>query len=172
MPAPFDTPKKARVKGAILLAQDLQENDGIKISRERLARLFNCNPHTISRLKYDTMDRTKPSEFGETRGRKRKLNSSHIAAIEKMYDEYPEEAPDMPWTVQLQHACDLDASSETIRKAMNKVGVFKRVACVRPYVPPDRAEERVRFCREKLEMWDQADFLRNRYSDESHFGWK
>ena len=100
------------------------------------------------------MDRTKLSEFGETRGRKRKLNSFYIATIKKMYDEYLKEAPDMPWTVQLQYVYNLDASSETIRKAINKVGVFKRVACVCLYVPPDRAEERVCFCREKLEMWD------------------
>ncbi|KAK3339929.1 hypothetical protein B0T25DRAFT_560916 [Lasiosphaeria hispida] len=169
----FDTPKKARIKGGLEVAEMIEHNNpGITIPRLQLAQLFDCHVDTISRLKYDTNDRTKPSEDGETRGRKRKLDSTHVDAIVKMYDEHPHEAPDMPWTTQLQHACDEEVHATTTHRTMGEAGYKKCVACVRPYVPPDRAEERVCHCRIMLEELDQADFLKNRYSEESHFGWK
>lgn len=114
MPVPFDTPKKGKIKGAIEYAKYQEENEGIPYSDNAVARALGCHRNTVVRIRLDDNPRTKPMDHGK----KRLIQPEHCQKIIKMYDEYPEEAPDLPWAAQLANACDVEASEQTIRKAM------------------------------------------------------
>lgn len=171
MPGILDTPQKARILGAIQWAEHQRTTRGTPYSQSEIAKLFNCSQVTVRRIKASGKPRTNPSIFGETRGRKRKLTHADCQSIEQLYDEYPEEAPDWPWTAQLMNSvCEKEATRPTIRRAMRKYGNYgKYVAEVKQYTPANICTLRCSYCRKMLEEYDQSDFLTFRYSDESHF---
>ncbi|KAK3486146.1 uncharacterized protein B0T23DRAFT_389635 [Neurospora hispaniola] len=173
MPGILDTPKKARIKGALFAANFLKSELGYhQLTHRRIAGIFAVNVDTVDRINKDERQRTGPSENGETRGRKRKVTPKDCDKIIQLYEEYPDEAPDMPWVSQLQNACDKEASHETIMKAMrDHAGYNKRVACEKEYVSPRRCEERCSHCKILLEKYDQPDFLRIRYYPPSFWLW-
>lgn len=173
MPGILDTPQKAQILGALRLARHLRKTQGLVYSQDHIADLFGVHRNTVVKIKRDDNPRTGPSINGETRGRKRKLTDGHCEAVVQLYDEHPQEAPDMPWDAQLIEACDVEANSETVAHAMRRYGDYgKYIAAEKDFSSPEDCERKVAHCRWMLETYDQADFLTFRYTDESHFGWK
>jgi hypothetical protein len=108
----------------------------------------------------------------ETRGQKPLLSKDDCQKIEAMYEEHGYEARSMTWEAQCLNATDKDVSSRTVRRAMRlHLNYSKYVAAVKGFVKPEVAEARMTYARKMLEQWDQDDWRRVRYSDETHFGW-
>lgn len=173
MPTILDTPQKAQILGALRLAEHLSDR-GLRLSKREIARLFNVHSNTVLNVERDGQARTRRSLFGETRGRKRKLNDADCAAIEELYDEHPGEAPDLSWTQQLMESrCDKEACAETISHSMaDHRGIYKRIGEVEGWTSPADRDQICAHCRTMLEKYDERDFLLFRYTDECHFGWK
>ncbi|KAK4191860.1 hypothetical protein QBC35DRAFT_459895, partial [Podospora australis] len=72
MPTHFNTPQKAAVKGALKLASWLKEEEGIRITKQQIAKIFDCHPNTVNRISKDTNERTVHTLFPERRPRKQK----------------------------------------------------------------------------------------------------
>jgi len=173
MPAQLDTLKKAGIKYLLDFKDRLRVTKGLFISNQDLAAVVGVHRNTITNFDREGSLRTRPEGHIETRGRKRKVGPEECQKIVQLYDDYPDEAPDLAWSSQLANACNVEACNRTISKAMRKYeGIQKYVACPRHYVGPRNAEERVDHCKTTLEKYDQVDFLRFRYSDENHCSWK
>ena len=155
MPGILDTPKKAKILGALQWSQHLRKTQGVVYKKKDIAQFFGIHPNTITKIAKDDSPRTGPSINGETRGRKRKLTDEHCQAIERLYKSYPDEAPDMPWDAQLMSACDVEANSETVGKAMRRFGDYgKYIADEEEYTYPKDCKAKVEHCRRMLEMFD------------------
>jgi transposase len=174
MPGIIDTPKRSQVLGALRWARYLESTNGQVYSKREIARVFDVHIDTIYRIDQDGHGRTRRSLFGKTRGRKRKLSDKDCAAIEELYDEHPEEAPDLPWVQQLmESSVDKEACSKTISRSMRETrGIYKRIGEVKGWTSPADRDQICAHCRTMLEQYDERDFLLFRYTDECRFGWK
>ncbi len=121
--AEFTTPKKARIKGALLWARHLNQTCEVPLLRTDIARFFDVGCDSV--YKIDSIDdndenalRTRHHQGLETRGAKRKVDQADCEAMVRLYHEHPNEAAFMPWESQLIEATDKEATAPTIRKAM------------------------------------------------------
>lgn len=166
----FDTPKKARVQGAIQWAKHLNRTAGIPYNRAAIAREFGVDEHVVRRWESDPSSRTfHHNPFSdETRGRPRKLSDQDVQAIEHMYEDQGYEARHLPWAAQAMEATDAEVSERTVARAMRRAGYIRRIAANKESVRRADARARVEYARARLEAWDLEDW--KRVGMPSHFG--
>lgn len=169
----FDTPKKARVQGAIQWAKHLSRTAGIPYNRSAISKEFDVDEHIVRRWEADPSSRTfNHNPFSdETRGRPRKLSDKDVQAIAAMYSNEGYEARHLPWAAQAGAATDADICGRTVQRSLGRVGYRKCIAAEKESVRPADAKARVDYARARLEAWDLEDWKQVRFSDECHFGW-
>lgn len=174
MASKLDTPKKARVQGAIQLARFIQESHGISISDNDMATIFNTSHTTVNRLRHQdpltAPGRTLHNDpaIEDRRGRPYLLGGE-CQALMDLYAVHGIEARVMPWAAQGHEALDIEVSGRTVRRAMAKRGVHKYKAVEKRFMKAPQCTERMAYARRMLEEFDPQDWRRVRFSDETHF---
>lgn len=59
---PLDTPKKNRIRGGIMGAEWIEEEQGISSTDAEIAEVFECHPETVDYVRHDDEDRTTAEE--------------------------------------------------------------------------------------------------------------
>ncbi|KAF1815700.1 hypothetical protein P152DRAFT_383623, partial [Eremomyces bilateralis CBS 781.70] len=107
----------------------------------------------------------------ETRGRPPKITDEDIQRMTDILESADcAEERAIDWDTLALEA-GLDVSSRTIRRAMEKHGYFKCVACRKPYCNKQLAEMRLNRAKLWLDKYPTPDHWKYiRFSDEVHFG--
>lgn len=164
-----DTPKRARVKGAVAYAQRIQDVHGIPINYRDIFRTCQVSKTRGYQILKE-VDRTFHNACEETRGRKKLLSQEDLDKIEELLWSEGFEARRLTYT-QLVAAAGIDKEvcSRTVRRALGTRDWRKCIACPRSFVSARHAEQREEFARKSLEIRpakeDYRDIL---YSDEWH----
>lgn len=164
-----DTPKKARVKGAVAFAQRQKERYGQDFSYNEIFE--TCQ---VSRTRgfeiVKSFDRTFHNACEETRGRKKILTDIDLDKIEKLLWSEGFEARRLTYSQLLPAAgIDKEVHPQTIQRALGTRHWRKCIACPRAFVSRHHAEQRVEFARKSLEKRPAKEDYRDIvYSDEYH----
>ncbi|KAL7939997.1 hypothetical protein V8C42DRAFT_349835 [Trichoderma barbatum] len=131
------TPKKARLRvferqGREILKVDPDENS---------VRTRHNNP-----------------SLPETRGWKRALSDADLDSIEDLYEDEGFEARRLPWAaVAVESAAEIDACERTIKTALERRGIPKRIAMQVEFVDEEEAERRLIWAKETLQQRPQPE---------------
>ncbi|KAM3522917.1 hypothetical protein MY4038_008417 [Beauveria bassiana] len=123
-----DTPKKARLRGAF----EFLEYQGLPFRRKDLYEFFEVSPRQ-GQVILDDPDascctRHNSPIKAETRGRKRAFSSTDLDSIEALIEDEGFEARQLPWTTLALEATEVDATGRTIRDALARRSLHKRIA--------------------------------------------
>lgn len=139
----FDTPKKARVKGAVAYARMQKERYGHDFCYNDIFRICGVSRTRGYEIIKSPEDRTFHNTCEETRGRKTALSADDLDKIESTLRPEGCEARRLPYTELLPAAgIDKEISPHTIRRALQKRGWKKCRADPGTYILRHDAEIR------------------------------
>ncbi|KAL7789686.1 hypothetical protein V8C43DRAFT_286125 [Trichoderma afarasin] len=127
----IDTPRKARVKGAVAYAQLQKQRYGIDFSYQDIFQICQVSKTRGYEILKSSSDRTFHNEFEETRGRKKLLTDEDIDKLKKLIWSDDFEARQLTWPQLLPAAgIDKQISRATVRRALGTRHWRKCVACL------------------------------------------
>lgn len=164
-----DTPKKARVKGAVAFAQQQKERYGRDFSYNEIFRACQVSKTRGYEI-IKSFDRKFHNACKETRGRKKLLTDEDLDKIERLLWSEGFEARRLTYPQLLPAAgIDKEVHSQTIQRALGTRQWRKCIACPRSFVSQRHAKQRVEFARKSLEERPTKEDYRDiAYSDEWH----
>ncbi|KAK7423451.1 hypothetical protein QQZ08_009020 [Neonectria magnoliae] len=166
----LDTPRKARIKGAI----EFMEAHDIPFAKKDVYKFNGVSERTGRRVQKSKTDRTRHNDpmKPEIRGRKRKATDEAMDKIEDLFRAEGFEA-------KVLQAGDLPAAAGTddmhasiVRRGLKKRKINRRLAHMVEAIPPEKATRRKQWYERTLaarplpENWEVVYF-----SDEVHFGY-
>jgi hypothetical protein len=166
----FDTPKKARMKGAA----DYLDHLGIKFNHNDLFRYHGVSKEqgwAILKQDREQYDRTFAHNplVTETRGRPPAVSNEEIHRIDRFLQDVGWDARVMTWN-EICEEFDLDCSGETLRLHMGSLDYHKCIACCKGWVSARNARKRVEFSETMLALKPKKEDWRDvRFSDEVHW---
>lgn len=164
-----DTPKKARVKGAVAFAQQQKQRFGHDFSYQDIFQACQVSKTRGYEI-VKSFDRKFHNACEETRGRKKILTNEDLDKLENLLWSEGFEARRLTYSQLLPAAgIEKEVSFQTVRRALGTRHWRKCIACPRAFVSRHHAERREEFARKSLELRpakeDYRDIL---YSDEWH----
>ena len=169
----LDTPKKARIQGALQLARVIQERHSIRIFDRDIAAILDTSRASVAKIRScpDASARTLHNRVDvDPRGRPSILGDRECQTLTDNYRDHGIAARAMTWDAQAADA-GIEACSRTVRKAMARRGYHKYRARRKRYMKAADCAARVRYAERMLDIFELSDWRQVRFSDETHFGW-
>ncbi|EFQ26094.1 HMG box protein, partial [Colletotrichum graminicola M1.001] len=163
----FDTPKKARLRGA----HEFLEAKGIDYKKKDLFAFFEVSERRGRAILADRegSDRTHHNNQ-EKRGRKRLIQDANLDTVESLYDTEGFEAKRLPWASLPTEAGIPNASKRTIQRALKRQQISKRIAKQVTHVDKDTAYRRLQHAENALRLRPEpSDWHDQVFSDKCHF---
>ncbi|KAF1939052.1 hypothetical protein EJ02DRAFT_382546 [Clathrospora elynae] len=166
----FDTPRKARIKGAA----DFMNHKGLPYFHTELFR-FNGVSKTrgwaILSQDNELFDRQHHNNEGvsKQRGRPSVLSPKDLERCDRFLQDFGWSARSLTWA-QLAEELDLDVSGQTLRIHMGSMHYHKCIACSKGWVSGNLASKRKDWAKVMLERYPEcSQWRRVRFSDEVHW---
>ena len=108
----------------------------------------------------------------EKRGRKSELGWKEILKMDRIIEEYGEEARQLSWQALAFEAGCKEVSGRTVQRAMGTMGYRQCVACRKEWVNPSNWKYRVEYAKIMLERYPNPEDWKNvRFLDEVDLGY-
>ncbi|EDU42948.1 HMG box protein [Pyrenophora tritici-repentis] len=165
----FDTPKKARIKGAA----EFMDAKGIPYLHTDLFAFNHVSKQqgwAILKEKGVEHDRTHHNDptTEEKRGRKPKLSQKDLERCDRFLQDVGWDGRVLTWP-QLAEELQLDVSGNTLRSVLGSMDYHKCIACTKGWVSRKLAKKRVEHSETMLALKPTAEDWRDvRFSDEVH----
>ena len=168
---PHDTPTKARIRQAVADLDRYGPQPSAR-SKAHIFQRFGVSRSSGYSIIADESDRRGPNQIArELRpGRPSAITPLQIHKCERLITSYGAVGRSLTWE-QLLHEAEINASEETLRRAMGQRDWSRCIACRRGWQSPKNMTKRVEFAERMLlqypykYQWDNV-----RSSDEVHFG--
>lgn len=171
-----NTSKQDRILGAL----DYLQSKKIPHSKNDVFKHFNVGKSSGYKILREAQQLENPADQRnfhqthiETRGRKRILTPSRLAAIERLIETDSFNAHTIPWAAMPAAAgLNVELSGETIRRAIKTIKFRSCIVCEKQWVSPKLASTRQEYCRRSLEARPRSEDWRTfRFTDEVHFSY-
>jgi hypothetical protein len=165
----FDTPKKARIKGAA----EFMDAMGIPYYHTDLFNFHNVSNQqgwAILKQKGPEHDRTHHNDptTEEKCGRKPKLSPKDLERCDRFLQDAAWDAHVLTWA-QLAEELDLGVCGNTLRSHLGSMDYHKCIACTKGWVSQKNAAKRVEHCETMLSLkLDKESWHDVRFLDEIH----
>jgi len=133
-------------------------------SQKRLAEKYKINQSTVSRLIMNVKKMGSYGRLGKS-GRKCVYSDSDIIWMKSKINKNPK-VGSLKLSNDLRQERNVSGSPRTLRRTLNKIGLYARVACSKPLLRVSNIQSRFEFS--KLHLWDSNQYWnRILWSDET-----
>lgn len=166
----FDTPKKARLKGAA----DYLDYLGVPYLHSDLFKYHGVSKHQgweILKTDNELFDRTHHNNpvVPEKRGRPPVLSAKDFERVDRFLQDLGWTARVMSWQ-EIVEDLDLNCNGQTLRDHMGSMDYHKCIACCKGWISGKLAPKRKAWAEVMLERYpDRENWRRVRFSDEVHW---
>jgi hypothetical protein len=166
----FDTPTKAKVRGAV----EFLEAKNIEHTKADVFRHFGVTHRQgwamISEGSVDRRHHNRDDLGGDTRGRKPIISPQHIREMERIIRDEGFAGRAMTWAELAYEAGIEGVHPDTVKRAMGSMDYHKCIACQKGWVNEKTAKDRVEWSKAALQRRPEPeDWHIVRFSDEVHF---